>query len=141
MSELKTQIGEMVGEIVEATRGKVGAFRNREFGNFIEDLIKAKEGGLDVSTIQLPLLSDSAEVGVEVFLTVKKNLSAEGGFTYALITLGGKYGKEEQTAAKVNVSLKFYSAGAMDLEKVVEMSPEELTKLLEIVNQNEWQKR
>ena len=134
---LQEQISDMIGEIVEATRGKVGAFRNKEFGNFIKDLIAAKEGGLDLTTIQLPLLSDSAEVGVEVFLSVKKDLSVEGGFIYSIISLGGKYGKYEQTSAKVNVSLKFYSAGAMDLEKVVEMSPEELTKLLEIVNQNE----
>jgi len=73
---------------------------------------------------------------VEAFLSVKKDLSVSGGLIYSIVTVDGKYGKEEQTAMKINVSMEFFSAGSLDLGKVVEMNPDELTKLLEVVNAN-----
>jgi len=136
IADVKNQISEVILETMMGIREGVGKCRNEEFSAFIKDLIAAKEAGLDVGTLPLPMLTDHVKQGVEAFLSVKKDLSVSGGLIYSIVTVDGKYGKEEQTAMKINVAMEFFSAGSLDLGKVVEMNPEELTKLLEVVNAN-----
>ena len=131
---MKEQISKITLDCMMGIREGVGRCRVKEFNSYIENLIQIKEAGIDVNTIQFPMLSDRVKQGVEAALSSKSEVGVEGGATWQIATLGASYGKEKQQGIKVNVSMEFMSVGSPDFIAIQALSVEDLKKLMEVVN-------
>ena len=131
---MKEQISKITLDCMMGIREGVGRCRVKEFNSYIENLIQIKEAGIDVNTIQFPMLSDRVKQGVEAALSSKSEVGVEGGATWQIATLGASYGKEKQQGIKVNVSMEFMSVGSPDFTAIQALSVEDLKKLMEVVN-------
>lgn len=129
----QAEIQTIVVQTMLGIRQGVGQCRIAEFKAYLEDLIQAKEAGLEVSTVQLPMMTDRVKQGCEGAIAIKTDLNAEGGIQISLIKLGGSYGKSTQEAIKIKVDMEFMSPGSPDFERIAALSVEDLRKLMEVV--------
>ena len=132
--EMKTQITQITLDTMMGIREGVGQVRTTEFKSYIEDLIAAKEAGIDVTTIPWPMLSDRVKQGIEAGLSSETTGSVDGDVSWKIISLGGSYSNQTQQGIKVKVDMEFMSPGAPDLTVIKEMTPEDLRKLLLVVD-------
>lgn len=134
---MKDQIAKITLDTMMGIREGVGKVRTEEFSSYLKDLIKAKEAGMDVDILQMPMLSDRVRQGVEAGLSAKSAGGIEGGISWQLASLGGSYSKEQQQGIKVKVDMEFMSAGHPNFQDIKALPVMDLKSLLEIVESDE----
>lgn len=130
---MKDQITQIALDTMIGIRNAVSEVRKSEFASYIKNLIEAKNGGLDVSMLPMPLLSDRVQQGLEAALSARSTGGASGGVTWTIVELAGNFAKDTQQGIKIKVDMEFMSMGAPSLARMQELSVEELKKLLEVV--------
>lgn len=130
---MKAEITKIVVDTMMGVREGVGQCRNAEFRAYLEDLINAKEKGVDIATIPFPMLTDRVEQGVEAAFSIENSIGAEGGIEIAIFKASGSYGRKAQEAGRVKVDMVFLSTGAPDIERLQMMTVDELRSLLEVI--------
>ena len=133
---MKDQITRISLDVLLGLRLGVGNARMVEYGDYIKNLIEAKEAGLDVNLLPMPLLSDRVAIGMEAGLSARSEGGVNGGVTWQIVELGGSFSREQQQGIKIKTDMEFMSVGAPDLGKMQALSVEELKKLLEVVETN-----
>ena len=131
---IKDEITRITLDSLMGIRVGVGKARNAEFTAYINDLIAAIEGGIDVNAIQWPMLTDRVKQGVIAALTAKTDIGVEGGVAWNFVTAGANYGREKETGLTLNIEMEFMSAGAPDLQAVKSLSIDDLKKLQTLIN-------
>lgn len=131
---LKDEIVEIATEALSGIRTAIGNQRNIEFSAYLDDLIKAKEAGINPETIGTPLLTDRVRMQVMAALSAITKTGAEGGISWTIITLKGSYSREQQTGASITADMEFQSQGAPDFSVIKGLSVEELKTLMTVVN-------
>lgn len=130
---MKDQITKIALDVLLGLRLGVGNARMVEYGDYIKNLIEAKEAGLDVNMLPMPLLSDNVAIGMEAGLSARSEGGVNGGVTWQIVELGGSFSREQQQGIKIKTDMSFKSIGSPDLTKMQALSVEELKKLLEVV--------
>jgi len=133
MSLLADQITNIVVDTVMGIRKGVGKARYKEHSEYVTNLIKAKEGGIDAGLMPDLMLMDRVEMGVSAVVSSRVKTGVEGGMEFQMIMLKGSRDSETQTGAKVDVNLTLESTGQVKVERYQELSVDELKKLAEIV--------
>lgn len=131
---MKDQITNITLDCMLGIREGVSKCRIEEFKSYINDLIEAKNAGLEPDTIQFPMLSDRVRQSVDASLSAKSAGGVGGGVKWTIADLSANYSKEQQQGIRVKVDMEFVSIGAPDFSTIQSMSVEELIKLLEVVN-------
>lgn len=130
---MKTEITKITLDTMMGIREGVGECRMAEFRHYVNNLVKAKEGDLDVNTIPFPMLTDRVKQGIEASLAKRTNIGIEGGAIWTIVSLGGEYGNEKSQGIRVKVDMEFQSAGAPNFQRLAEFSVEELKELMKVV--------
>ena len=130
---MKSDITKLMNEGLVAMRESVGNQRLKEYAAYVQNLIQAKEAGIDPSLIQFPMMTDRVRQGIDAAFAMKSDLSGEGGIEFSFIKLGGSYGKEQQESGRLKIDMEFMSVGAPDFVALQELSVDDLKKLLEVV--------
>lgn len=130
---LRTEVSSAALELLLGVRDGVGEARLKEFSEYVKSLIEAKKNELDVSVLQLPMLTDTVRQGVEVSLAKKSNLGVEGGVAWTIANISGRYSNEKAESMRAKVDMSLYAADKPDTDAMKEWSVEELERLLNIV--------
>jgi len=133
MSLMQEEITQITLDTMLGIRKGVGEARVWEFGEYVDDLIKAKDAGLDMEALPMPMLMDRTAQGIEATLARTAKGGVSGGVVWSIANIGGEYSRETQQGIRVKVDMEFMSAGAPDLNKLKEMSVDELRKLRELI--------
>jgi len=130
---VKTVIADVTLSVMLGLREGVGRVRTEEFRSYIDSLIIAKEGNLDVATLPWPMLLDNTKQAIDATLAVETQAGVSGGLQWSIISLTGGFGKEQAEGIRVQVEMQFTSPGAPALEIIRAMSVEELQGLRDVM--------
>ena len=133
MNAMKDQISRITLDTMNGIREGVGKARGDEFLEYVETLILAKENGLDIDSLQQPMLVDEVRQGVEAALSSTIDKGVEGGVSWKILEAKGSYGSEVSQGLRLKVDMAFSSAGRPDIVALQEMSVEDLKKLQEVI--------
>lgn len=134
---MKSEIAQIAKDTMLGLREGVGAVRTAEFNAYIDKLIEAKEKSLDISMIQSPMLSDRVSIGMEGSVSSEKTSDFSGsgeiggsvlGFGLKL-NMSGSRGDRMQEGVRVKADMEFMSTNALDLNRLAELSVDDLKKL------------
>ena len=130
---MKDQISRITLDVMMGIREGVGKVRVKEYRDYVETLIVAKEGGLNIDALQMPMLIDRTKQSIEAALSSQTDVGVDGGISFKMINLTGGYGKDTSQGIKIKVDMEFMSPGAPDLNILKAMSIEDLKKLQTVI--------
>lgn len=119
------------GVVLHIRKG-LGNQRSKEFKDYVTNLLEAKKGGVDLSSIQPPMMTDQAVIKVEAGFVVESKTGVEGGISIKIFNAGGSYSKRVNETLHLSVELHMVSPGAPDFAAIETMSVDELTSLLKV---------
>ncbi len=134
---MKEQITKITLDCMNGIRAGVSQVRKDEFAHYIQQLIIAKKGELDLDTIPMPLVSDRVKQGVEAALSSRTSTGVDGGLEWTIVNLGANYNRNNQQGIRIKVDMEFMSIGAPDLERIKTFSVDELEQLMTVVNRTD----
>lgn len=130
---MKDEITQITLDCMLGIREGVGRVRRKEFASFIQSLIVAKQGDLDLTVIPWPMLTDRVRQGMDAGLSATAKSGLSGGVEWEFITLSGGTEQQKQQAIRVQVEMEFMSSGAPELSKLLKMPVDELQQMLEVL--------